>query len=326
MPNGTKLDETDAKILKTLLNESRTSFTEIAKDCGITVGAVRMRYQRLWKAGIVNGEIMQVNPASLGFKCVADLGITAGQEDEEEVEKFLRKRPNLTHIVLAANKYSFWAKVILHDIQELNGVIAELESNSLIKQVDTFIWDETVYLDHPENLIIKPLEKGAGETGTSICVLKQEGTRLDQIDRQIAKILSYSSRTPFRRIAEEVGISTKSVINRYHKLRGTVLTHSTITIDLNKLGYSAWGHLFVKAANRSKMPEIYSQILQIPNLIVAIRYIGAYDLYATVALESYEEMFRLTEYMRRIKGIERNDIFPGRVWPIWPLNLFPSLL
>ena len=326
MPNGTKIDEIDAKILKTLLKESRTSFTQISKDCKITVGAIRMRYLRLRKTGIINGEIMQINPTSLGFKCIADLGISTAKENEAEVGRYLKSKPNLTHIVIAANKYSFWAKVILRDIQELNGVIAQLESNPLIKHVDTFIWDETVYLDHPENLIIKPLKKEKGEKGTLSFAASHEEIQIDTIDRQIAKILSLESRTPFRRIAMQLGISTKSVIQRYHKLRGSVLTHSSIMVDLNKLGYGAWGHLFVKVGNRSKMPKIYNQILQIPNLIVAIRYIGAYDLYATVALENYEEMFKLMEDMRRIQGIERTDIFLGRTWPYWPLNLFPSLL
>jgi hypothetical protein len=36
MPHTTDIDEIDAKILKTLLCESRTSFTEIAKDCKIS--------------------------------------------------------------------------------------------------------------------------------------------------------------------------------------------------------------------------------------------------------------------------------------------------
>ena len=321
-----QIDEIDAKILKTLLKESRTSFTNMAKMCGITVGAVRMRYHRLRKEGIIVGEMIQVNPYCLGFKCVADLGIMTAKENEEEVGRFLKNKPNLTHIVIAANKYSFWAKVVLHDIQELNGVIAELESNPLIRHVDTFIWDETAFLDHPENLIIKPLKKEEGEKGAVSFFEGCKEKQIDDTDRQIAKILTKNSRVPFRKIAEQLGISTKNVIQRYHKLRKNVLTYSSIVIDLNKLGYNAWGHLFVKAANRSKMPEIYAQMLQIPNLIVAIRYIGAYDLYATVALENYEEMFNLTEYMRKVQNIERTDLFLGRVWPVWPINLFSQLL
>jgi DNA-binding Lrp family transcriptional regulator len=322
-----KIDETDATILSILLGESRTSFTNIAKTCNISVGAVRMRYAKLKKTGIITGEVMQINPQSIGYHCISDLGITTDKENEETVGNFLKNKPYLTHSVSAANNYNFWAKAQLRNIQELNGIIAELEENPLIKHVDTFIWDETVFLDHPENFRITPNLNIKGKKANSeLATLKEKETKLDQTDLQIAKILSHHSRTPFRKIAEQTGISTKSVIQRYKKLRKNVLTHSTIMLDISKLGYNAWGHIFLKAANRSKMPQIYKKILQIPNLIVTIRYIGAYDLYATVALANYEELFTLTENLRRTPDIQQTDMFIGRVFPQWPLNLFTSLL
>ena len=97
-------------------------------------------------------------------------------------------------------------------------------------------------------------------------------------------------------------------------------------IDPNKLGYSTMANVFVKAANRSKLPEIHAQLLQIPNLIVAIRLIGAYDLYATIFLANFQEFFNAKEQIRRIPNIEKTDFFLTPIVPEWPLNLFPSLL
>lgn len=61
------IDKTDAKILKMLLVESRTIFTDMTTACKVTVGAVRMRYKRLWNKGIINGEVTLVNPHCLGL-------------------------------------------------------------------------------------------------------------------------------------------------------------------------------------------------------------------------------------------------------------------
>ena len=47
-----KLDEVDAVILKTLLINSITSFTAIAKTCKISVAAVKRRIERLRKESI----------------------------------------------------------------------------------------------------------------------------------------------------------------------------------------------------------------------------------------------------------------------------------
>src|SRR5512143_2686320 len=88
-----KIDEIDAKIMKALLRESRTTFTVLAEDCGISIAAVGKRYQRLWKAGIINGAIIQVNPRSLGYKCIVNIGITTAREDENKVVEFLRSKP-----------------------------------------------------------------------------------------------------------------------------------------------------------------------------------------------------------------------------------------
>jgi DNA-binding Lrp family transcriptional regulator len=73
---------------------------------------------------------------------------------------------------------------------------------------------------------------------------------------EIAKILSQNSRAQFKKIAEQLNISTKTVINRYKRLRGHVLTLSTITVDLKKLGYNAIATLFMKAVNKSKILEM----------------------------------------------------------------------
>ena len=39
------------------------------------------------------------------------------------------------------------------------------------------------------------------------------------------------------------------------------------------------------------MTEIYSQLLQIPNVIVIIRLIGTYDLYVAIVVEDFDKMF-----------------------------------
>ena len=131
---------------------------------------------------------------------------------------------------------------------------------------------------------------------------------------------------PFRRIAEQLGISTKTVIQRYKRLRENLLTLSTVTLDLNKLGYGAIGNLYIKVTNRSKLTEIYNQLLKIPNVIVIIRLLGTYDLYVAVALENFDKMFETRSRLNRISGIEKREVYITPMPPMWPFNLFQSLL
>jgi Lrp/AsnC family transcriptional regulator for asnA, asnC and gidA len=331
----TKIDETNAEILKTLLKESRTSFTKIAKDCEITVGAVRMRYKRLWKEGVITGEVMQVNPRSLGYQYICDLGITTAVENEKEIMKFLTRKPYIAHMAGPLGKYNIWAKVAIRKTNDLTEILEDIEGNPQIENVDALIWVEAVNLEYPENLIINSFDMGSKQrnnnneqnlTRTPTKTMKKTRVKIDETDRKIAIILSQNSRTPFRQIADQLNISTKNVIQRYKRLRKNVLPRSTITIDPNKLGYSTMANVFVKAANRSKLPEIHAQLLQIPNLIVAIRLIGAYDLYATIFLANFQEFFNAKEQIRRMPNIEKTEFILTPIVPEWPLNLFPSLL
>jgi len=324
-----KIDEIDAKILRILLLESRTSFTAIADECKITVTAVRMRYKRLWRDGVINGEKMLLNPHCLGYRHIVDLGIINAVEDEKEVAKFLESKPYISEVVGPLGKYNFYGKVALRDLNKLGEIIEELESNNNIKYVDALIWAEAVNLEYPQNLIIKPLNRENERKNNNTHALTNHDLtplEIDEIDRKIAKILSENSRTPFKKIAKELDISSKTVIQRYKKLRENLLTLSTITLNLNKLGYNALANLYLKVTNRSKMSDICSQLLQIPNLIVIIRLIGSYDLYAAIVLEDFDKMFEANEKIRRISGIETTEVILTPMPPSWPLNLFPSLL
>jgi DNA-binding Lrp family transcriptional regulator len=326
--NRIKIDEINAQILKILLKDARTSFTEIAKTCKISISAAKMRYKHLWKVGIITGEIMQVNPYSLGYKCVGNIGINTSPESEKEVRELLEKKsPFFTPVSGSWVKYSIGVLVVKKNIEEWAAELRRLDSIPYIKQVDPLIWIKPTGMDHSENLEIKPLEnKKLENTIEQIpTIINNEPVKIDETDRQIAKILIHSSRTSFRKIAKQLNISTKQVIQRYQKLAKTVLTLSTITLDLKKLGYEAAVGIFVKG-DRFKMSEISNKILQMPNVIVFFRVIGSYDLVAIAVLRDFSSFIRLQKEIHGINGIEQVDFAITKVFDNWPLNVFASLL
>lgn len=322
-----KIDETDAIILRQLLRESRTSFTELAKTCGITVGAVRMRYKKLWKLGIINGEIMQVNPQSLGYNCIVDIGVLTRAEDQRKVIESLRNRPYIQYAIGVFGKFNLSLKVALSNMEQLSSILEELESNSGILEVGTMMWGEMVNVDHPENLTILPTSVFTRSQSIPYNPMAtRQPIEMDAIDRKIAGILSKHSRTTFRKIAEQTGISTKNVIQRYRRLRGNVLTMSSITVNLSKLGYHATAFSFIKVASKSKLPEIYNQIIHMPNLIFSVKIIGPYDIAALAALQDFNALFQFKEQIRKIQGIEEFEFYLGPPEPCFPINLFQNLL
>jgi Lrp/AsnC family transcriptional regulator for asnA, asnC and gidA len=272
---------------------------------------------------------MLVNPHCLGYRHIIDLGIFTRNVDEKEVAEFLETKPYISEVVTHQGKYNFYGKTALKDLNQLSKIIEDLEANSKIIRVEALIWVEAVNVEFPHNLTIKPLEQKSESPksrGPAPTHLDQASVELDETDIKISTILSRQSRTPFRQIAKELDLSTKTIIQRYNKLRSNLLTRSTITVDLNKLGYQALANIYVKVANRSKMNEIYSRLLKIPNVIVIIRLIGTYDLYIALVVEDFNSLFNAKNKIEGITGLETLDIFMHPVPTSWPLNLFPSLL
>ena len=324
-----KIDETDAKILKTLLKEARTSFTDLAEDCEISVNSVRKRYERLCKVGIINGAIMQVNPLSLGHKCVANIGIVTSREDENDVVEFLRSKPyTRVAFINVFERTNIAAIISLREFEELPEAMRDIEANPLIKHANAFVWNKVSGLDHPENLVLTPSMIRTEENSLpKHSTTDLEKVKIDEKDRQIARILSQNARTPFIKIAKELNISTKNVIKRYNRLRGSVLSSSTVTVNLKKLGYNALAHILIKVAKSSKTPEIYAKLLQIPNLITVMEVFGVKcNLFPIVALRDYEDLFELKGQIGKIQDIEQLDLILAKPYYAWPLNLFASLL
>jgi Lrp/AsnC family transcriptional regulator, leucine-responsive regulatory protein len=65
------MEETDAEILRVLAKDGRTSFTDLAKQTGLSVSAVHSRVRRLEQRGVIRGYHADLDPEAL------DLALTA---------------------------------------------------------------------------------------------------------------------------------------------------------------------------------------------------------------------------------------------------------
>jgi Lrp/AsnC family transcriptional regulator, regulator for asnA, asnC and gidA len=310
------------------MKESRTSFTYIAKECNITVAAIRKRYNRLWKTGIINGEIMIVNPHSLGYQCIVNIGIITEDEDENKVIEFLKSKPYTIFVITKIfDRVNIDANICLKDFQELHGTLKEIEANPLIKKLIVRFWLKTSNLFYLENLILTNLFNRSDIAYKQNPEANLKKAEIDETDRQIARILTQTSRIPFTKIAQELNISTKNVIQRYNKLKGNVLTLSTISVDLKKLGYNAMVLLRLEIADKSKIREIADKILKIPNVINIVELVGGdYDLFPIIVLRNWDELFRLKEQMNEIHGITKTTMIIEKPFPTFPDNMFAALL
>ncbi|MHB1593555.1 MAG: Lrp/AsnC family transcriptional regulator [Streptosporangiaceae bacterium] len=69
------MEEINRKILGLLARDGRLSFTELARQTGLSVSAVQQRVRRLEERGVIRGYTAQIDPAEAGLPLTAFVSI-----------------------------------------------------------------------------------------------------------------------------------------------------------------------------------------------------------------------------------------------------------
>jgi Lrp/AsnC family transcriptional regulator, leucine-responsive regulatory protein len=72
---GDRVEEIDRKILLLLANDGRMSFTDLARQSGLSVSATHQRVRRLERRGMIRGYAAVINPADAGLPLTAFVSI-----------------------------------------------------------------------------------------------------------------------------------------------------------------------------------------------------------------------------------------------------------
>jgi len=72
---GDRVEEIDRKILLLLAHDGRMSFTDLARQAGLSVSATHQRVRRLERRGMIRGYAAMINPAESGLPLTAFVSI-----------------------------------------------------------------------------------------------------------------------------------------------------------------------------------------------------------------------------------------------------------
>ena len=90
-----ELDETDVKILKVLLSDSRLSSRQIAKQCDISIGTVLSRIRKMEHEGVITGYTALLDQEKLGYELTVVTEITVSKGRLLEMENEIARIPNV---------------------------------------------------------------------------------------------------------------------------------------------------------------------------------------------------------------------------------------
>ncbi|MFA6214671.1 MAG: Lrp/AsnC family transcriptional regulator [Candidatus Micrarchaeia archaeon] len=302
------MDLTDRKILYELDQDSRQSYSAIAKSLHTSPQVVKYRVESLLASGALQYSWPMVEYRKAGY--FFGLYFFKLQNMDEESEKELFGYLNSHRFIPIIMRGEGYADLIIaicaKGIFHLRDIITELNNRfgKNFREYDTtipigFTQFHRSYLIDAEKK--QPREEYTAFTGADV---KEE--ELNENERKALSMLNYNARVPLVEIARKVGISEMSAKNTVKKLeKAGIIQSYTILPDHVLLGKPRHRVLF-KLANLTSQKEkmLFTYCQMHPNIVHHLRVIGNWDLVLDIEVERGEPFRKIIQEMKyRFSGI-----------------------
>lgn len=155
--HNSQLDEIDKKILDFLVENTRTPFTEIANQMGISAGTVHVRVKKMEDAGIILGSSLVINYKKLNYNFTTYVGILLSKSNKtQEVLKILEGIPNVTELSVTSGKYNIFCKIRAKDTDDAKRIIYQINDIEDVMRTESMISIEEYFSD--KNRLINAVE------------------------------------------------------------------------------------------------------------------------------------------------------------------------
>lgn len=135
------IDNLDKIILRTLMENARVSYAEIAKSNQVSPATIHVRVEKMRKAGIIKGAKLKVDARKLGYDVTCFIGIILKQAgDYPRALAKLEALEEVTEAFYTTGQYSIFIKVVVRTIDDLQHLLIDkIQPIDEIQSTDTLI-------------------------------------------------------------------------------------------------------------------------------------------------------------------------------------------
>ncbi|MHA1985420.1 MAG: winged helix-turn-helix transcriptional regulator [Promethearchaeota archaeon] len=255
------MDETDYFLLKKLLENSRVTYRELADVTNMSVSAIHKRIRSLIDDGFITTFIAR--PSYVALKCLLVIIYgTSKAKSVDEVSKELGQHESIHYIGISGGKY-LQVSAFLRDISELQ------EFSSYVSKTAQISEPQIGIVNLPYTTFPEPLTT---------------------IDFKILKTLNKDARKPITDIADDVGISAKTVRKRLDRMIEYNLVSFTIELIIHKIIYVTVFHIYLNEGTDMNSTIQHINKKYFKNLVYCLNYsnIPNYITVHTWALNAQE--------------------------------------
>ena len=117
------LDAVDARLLRRLETDGRTSIADLARALGMAAPSVAERLKRLEEAGVIRRFTVEIDPAALGYALAAYMRIRPTSGQVAAVAKLLGELPEIVECDRITGDDCFIARAHVRSVEALERLI-----------------------------------------------------------------------------------------------------------------------------------------------------------------------------------------------------------
>ncbi len=138
--------------------------------------------------------------------------------------------------------------------------------------------------------------------------LGTEALELDAIDLQILDHLQEQGRIPLVKLAEQVGLSSPSVIDRVKKLEDSgIISGYHASVDARRLGKDVTAFIGVSIAHPKAISTFEQTVAMVDDVLECHHVTGAHTLLLKVKTDNTSSLERLISTIRSIEGVSQTE-------------------
>jgi len=138
-------------------------------------------------------------------------------------------------------------------------------------------------------------------------VMKQVAIEIDDTDKKILNLLMDDSRLSYRKIAQKVGVSVATVMNRVKRLEKTgVITKYTIGVKYSFIGYDMQIIMDVRVS-KGKLYEVEEKIAKHPNVFAVYDNTGPFDATIIAKFKDRRSADTFIKQVQKYDFVERTE-------------------
>lgn len=132
--------------------------------------------------------------------------------------------------------------------------------------------------------------------------------KLDQLDKQILRLISDDARIPFLEVARVCNVSGAAIHQRIQKLTNMgILKGSQFIIDPEKVGYETCAFIGLNLKNPEDFDKVVSKLREIPEVVECHYTTGDYDLFIKIYAANNHHLLTIIHDQLQPLGLARSE-------------------